>query len=111
MRTGRMVLHTRYPDLSSEGFLALSKSPPVIYITSGSYAEVACYGCNHLNVPTSTIRCIISEEEKPREDDGWNFFSSVIEEDLAAGRTPLMCVANVHSTIFQTHSVAKLKVS
>ena len=111
VRTVRMVLHTRYPDLSSEGFLALTKSPPVIYITSGTYAEVASYVCNHLNLPTSTIRCIISEEEKPREDDGWNFFSSVIEEDLAAGRTPLMCVANVHSTIFQTHSVAKLKVS
>lgn len=111
VRTVRMVLHTKYPDLSSEGFLALTKSPPVIYITSGTYAEVASYVCNHLNLPASTIRCIISEEEKPREDDSWNFFSSVIEEDLAAGRMPLMCVANVHSTIFQTHSVAKLKVS
>lgn len=111
VRTVRMVLHTKYHDLTSEGFLALTKSPPVIYITSGTYAEVAKYVCNHLNLPTSTIRCIISEEGKPMNDDGWSFFSSIIEEDLAAGRTPLMCVANVHSTIFQTHSVAKLKVS
>ena len=37
-------------------------------------------------------------------------FQAAIEEDKSKGRTPLMCVANVHSTIFQKQSVAQLQV-
>ena len=41
---------------------------------------------------------------------GLESFQAAIEEDKAQGRTPLMCVANVHSTIFQKQSVSKLQV-
>ena len=41
---------------------------------------------------------------------GLESFQAAIEEDKANGRTPLMCVANVHSTIFQKQAVSKLQV-
>ena len=56
VRTARMVLHDNYPELATEGFLALSSAPPVLYITSSTYAEVAQYVCTQLGLPTSTIR-------------------------------------------------------
>ena len=76
VRTVRMVLHDKYPDLATEvsilahssiflyfyyfnfskGFLALSSAPPVLYITSSTYAEVAQYVCTQLGLPASTIR-------------------------------------------------------
>ena len=34
VRTVRMVLHSKYPNLVTDGFMALSSSPPVLYITS-----------------------------------------------------------------------------
>ena len=34
VRTVRMVLHSKYPSLVTDGFIALSSSPPVLYITS-----------------------------------------------------------------------------
>ena len=46
----------------------------------------------------------------PSEDDTTCFasFKQTIEEDAAAGKKPLMCIANVHSTLFQKHSVSEL---
>merc|ERR1719270_1233850 len=105
VRVVRLVLHTNYPNLASEGFLALAASPPVVYITSATYSEVAQYVCSQLNLPSSTIRFIA-----PSEDDSTSFasFQKTIEEDKAAGEKPLMCIANVHSTLFQKHSVSQL---
>ena len=70
VRVARMVLHQKYPQLATEvgsndvpalnycfqGFLALTSSPPVLYITSSTYAEVAGYVCTQLGLPASTIR-------------------------------------------------------
>jgi len=105
VRTVRMVLHDKYPQLVSEGFLAMASAPPVLYITSRTYTEVAQYVCNHLNLPSSTIRYVCGEEG----DGSMDAFQAAIEEDKSKGRTPLMCVANVHSTIFQKQSVAQLQ--
>ena len=46
----------------------------------------------------------------PSEDDTASFasFKQTIEDDKAAGKKPLMCIANVHSTLFQKHSVSEL---
>merc|ERR1719189_2591782 len=105
VRVVRLVLNVNYPNLISEGFIALAASPPVVYITSATYSEVAQYVCSQLNLPSSTIRFI-----SPCEDDTTSFasFKKTIEEDKAAGKKPLMCIANVHSTLFQKHSVSEL---
>jgi len=105
VRVVRLVLHTNYPNLTSDGFVALAASPPVVYITSATYSEVAQYVCSQLNLPSSTIRFIA-----PSEDDTASFasFKQTIEDDKAAGKKPLMCIANVHSTLFQKHSVSEL---
>ena len=87
------MLHDKFPSLVTEGFLALAAAPPVLYITSRTYTEVAQYVC--------------SGDE---DGSGLDTFAAAIAEDAAAGRTPLMCVANVHSTIFQKQSVSKLQV-
>ena len=110
VRTVRMVLHDKYPNMVSEGFLAMASSPPVLYITSRTYTEVAHYVCTHLNLPTSTVRYVCGGDEG-ETSGGLESFQAAIEEDKANGKTPLMCVANVHSTIFQKQSVAKLQVS
>merc|ERR1719195_2215750 len=106
VRTVRMVLQDKFPSLVTEGFLALAAAPPVLYITSRTYTEVAQYVCSHLNLPASTIRYVCSGDE---DGSGLDTFAAAIAEDAAAGRTPLMCVANVHSTIFQKQSVSKLQ--
>jgi len=106
VRTARMVLHQNYPDLATEGFLALISSPPVLYITSSTYAEVAQYVCTQLGLPSSTIRFVSPSEE---DVTGFESFQKVVDADKAAGRTPLMCVANVHSTLFQKQTVSKLQ--
>lgn len=106
VRTARMVLHENYPDLATEGFLALASSPPVLYITSSTYAEVAQYVCTQLGLPSSTIRYVSPSEE---DVTGFESFQKVVDADKAAGKTPLMCVANVHSTIFQKQTVFELQ--
>eukprot|EP00092_Neocalanus_flemingeri_P014901 GFUD01016093.1.p1 GENE.GFUD01016093.1~~GFUD01016093.1.p1 ORF type:complete len:800 (+),score=220.63 GFUD01016093.1:61-2460(+) len=106
VRTVRMVLHDNYPDLATEGFLALTPAPPVLYITSSTYAEVAQYVCTQLGLPSSTIRYV-----SPNEEDvtGFESFQKALDADKEAGKTPLMCIANVHSTIFQKQTVTKLQ--
>ena len=72
---------------------------------------MAQYVCNHLNLPISTIRYVCPEEGAEQSNNtGLEMFQAALEEDKAAGRTPLMCVANVHSTVFQKQSVSKLQV-
>jgi hypothetical protein len=56
VRTVRLVLHTRYTGLATEGFPVLAASPPVLYITSATYSEVAHYVCSQLNLPVSTVK-------------------------------------------------------
>jgi hypothetical protein len=36
-----------------------------------------------------------------KKEDGLAAVEEIIMEDKAAGRLPIMCVANVHSAIFQ----------
>ena len=108
VRTVRMVLHEKYPTLVTEGFLAMSSAPPVIYITSRTYTEVGQYVCTQLGLPASTVRFVCGADDE--QTAGLEMFQAAIASDLAGGRTPLMCVANVHSTIFQSQSVAKLQV-
>ena len=108
VRTVRMVLHDKYPSLVTDGFLAMASSPPVLYITSRTYTEVGQYVCTQLGLPASTIRYVCGGDEE--QSVGLEMFQAALDEDIAGGRTPLMCVANVHSTIFQRQSVAKLQV-
>ena len=108
VRTVRMVLHDKYPTLLTDGFLAMTSSPPVLYITSRTYTEVGQYVCTQLGLPSSTIRYVCGGDED--QSVGLEMFQAALDEDIAGGRTPLMCVANVHSTIFQKQSVAKLQV-
>jgi hypothetical protein len=50
-----------------------------------------------LGLPRSTVRVLKLETKK--EDTA--AVEEVIMEDKAAGRLPIMCIANVHSAIFQ----------
>lgn len=44
--------------VQEEGFAALSGSPPVIYITTTTYLEVAQYVCIQLGLPKSSVRYV-----------------------------------------------------
>ena len=46
-----MALHKHYPKMAIDGFEALFSRPPVIYLTSSTYIEIAHYVCLHLGLP------------------------------------------------------------
>ena len=104
VRTVRLVLHSTFPELATQGFIALAAAPPVIYITSATYSEVAEFVCQQLGLPLSSARLV-----PPDPAHGFTAFQAALAEDRAAGRTPLCCVANVHSTLFQQQSVCELQ--
>ena len=58
VRTVRMVLHEKFPSLATEGFMSLVSAPPVLYITSSTYTDVANYVCTQLGLPTSAVRLV-----------------------------------------------------
>ena len=51
----RMALHQHYPKMSQDGFEALFSRPPVIYLTSNTYVDIAHYVCMQLGLPLSTV--------------------------------------------------------
>jgi len=105
VRTVRMVLHHRYPTLQEGGFAALVPSPPVIYITTSTYLEAAEYICVQLSLPKSTVKLVT-----PGEDENeFSWLEKVVDQDAAAGLTPLMCIANVHSSLFHSQSLTTLQ--
>lgn len=105
VRTVQMVLHHSYPDLQEEGFAALASSPPVIYITTTTYLEVATYICIQLGLPKSTVRLVSPQDE----EDNFQSFRAALAADREQGRRPLFCLANVHSTLFHRQNVTALQ--
>lgn len=91
----RMSLHKHYPKMGQDGFEALFSRPPVIYLTSSTYVDIAHYVCLQLGLPQSTVRVLRPDIDKE------NGIEAVFNEDKAAGRLPILCIANVHSSLFQ----------
>ena len=50
-----MALHQHYPKMCQDGFEALFSRPPVIYLTSNTYVDIAHYVCMQLGLPLSTV--------------------------------------------------------
>jgi len=101
VKISRMTLHQHYPKMVQDGFEALFSRPPVIYLTSGTYVDIAHYVCVQLGLPLSTIRVIRSDLEQEEA------LEAIFNEDKAAGRLPILCIANVHSSLFQSFSPSK----
>ena len=85
--------------------LILDFSPPVIYLTSNTYLDIAHHVCLQLGLPLSTVRVLNSTSTKGDDADGEvdakMKMEEVFNEDKAAGRMPILCIANVHSSLFQ----------
>ena len=94
----RMALHKQYPKMGQDGYEALYSRPPVIYLTSNTYSDIAHYVCMQLGLPLSTVRVLRPEADK--ED----MVEAIFQEDKAAGRLPILCIANVHSSLYQSLS-------
>ena len=92
----RMALHRNYPKMVQDGFEALFSRPPVIYLTSNTYVDIAHYVCVQLGLPMSTVRVLRPDLDQEEA------INAVFEEDRAAGRLPILCMANVHSSLFQS---------
>ena len=57
VRTVRLVMHRRNPNLEIDGFVAMvTVGPPVMYITTSSYLEAAEYICLQLALPKSAVK-------------------------------------------------------
>ncbi len=99
VKVARLALHRRYPKMATDGFEALFSRPPVVYLTSSTYQDSLAYVCRQLGLPLSCVRLIklAGEEGASPEQE----VEKMIQEDKAAGRMPVLCVANVHSSIIQ----------
>ncbi len=103
VKIARLSLHKHYTKMSQDGFEALYSRPPLIYLTSGTYIEIAHYVCVQLGLPLSTIRVLrtdLASEEA---------LETLMKEDKAAGRCPILCIANVHSSLFQGFNPSKVQ--
>ena len=82
-------------------------SPPVIYLTSNTYLDIAHHVCLQLGLPLSTVRVISTANIKGANSDGEVDaklkMEEILSEDKAAGRLPILCIANVHSSLFQVN--------
>ena len=100
MKLCRLTLHKHYSTrMSSDGFKAFFSHPPVIYLTSNTYQETMQLVCKQLGLPASTIRLLRIDEGEEKE--ALKVVEAAFEEDKAAGKLPIMCVANVHSSLVQ----------
>jgi hypothetical protein len=87
--------------MASEGFEALFSRPPVIYLTSNTYHETMGHVCRQLGLPASTVRLLKIGGGDGQEKDAVKAVEAAFEEDRASGKMPVMCVANVHSSLVQ----------
>ncbi len=90
--------------MTADGFEALFSRPPVVYLTSNTYQETMAHVCRQLGLPASTVR-LLKVDPAASGEDAVKAVEAAFEEDRAAGRTPMMCVANVHSSLVQSLDV------
>lgn len=103
VKIARMALLKHYPKMATDGFEALYSRPPIIYLTSNTYVEIGHYVCLQLGLPLSSIKVL-------RPDlDNEEALEAIFNEDKAAGKLAIACIANVHSSLFQGFSPTKLE--
>ena len=93
-------------------FLFTIFRPPVIYLTSNTYLDIAHHVCLQLGLPLSTVRVLNSNgcgvEATNGGIDAELKMEEIFNEDKAAGRLPTLCIANVHSSLFQVIIIIKV---
>lgn len=98
-----MALHKHYPKMATDGYECLFSKPPVIYLTSSTYLDTLQFVCRQLGLPLSTIHLLkVAPTESGSAAE--KSIEKSIEEDKAAGKLPILCVANVHSALIQVHT-------
>lgn len=100
LRLTRMVLHSRYPKYSSEGYEALYTRPPVIYYNDTTRPGLGQYLCSQLGLPLS---CLSSVPCNTMFGSEYKMDVSVLEkmilEDISAAKTPLLVVASAGTSL------------
>ena len=93
------------PRLTPFLYLFTFFRPPVIYLTSNTYLDIAHHVCLQLGLPLSTVRVLNSNGSGVEATNGGIDaelkMEEIFNEDKAAGRLPTLCIANVHSSLFQ----------
>ena len=78
-------------------------------MTSNTYLDIAHHVCLQLGLPLSTVRVLNTTFSKSENGDGEVDaklkMEEVFNEDKAAGRMPILCIANVHSSLFQVYRI------
>ncbi|TRY79717.1 hypothetical protein TCAL_01984 [Tigriopus californicus] len=100
----RIALYKHYPKMATDGYECLFSKPPVIYLTSNTYLDTIQFVCRQLGLPLSTIQLLkIAPNEVGAAAE--KSIEKSIEDDKAAGKLPIFCVANVHSALNQNVDV------
>lgn len=100
LRLSRMVIHSRYPKYSTEGYEALYTRPPVIYYNDTTRPGLGQYLCSQLGLPLS---CLSSVPCNTMLGSEYKMDVSVLEkmilEDISAAKTPLLVVASAGTSL------------
>lgn len=100
LRICRMCLHIKFPRFTAEGYEALYARPPVIYLSAAAKPNLGQYLCTQLGLPLSCLSivpCNTVFGSSYKMDIA--SLERLLQEDLAAARTPLLLVAYAGSPI------------
>ncbi|XP_017782097.1 PREDICTED: pyridoxal-dependent decarboxylase domain-containing protein 1 [Nicrophorus vespilloides] len=100
VRVTRMMLHYKYPRYLEDGALAYSASPPTIYSSMASPLGVVQHLCRQLGLPLSCVRPVpVNTHFGSQYTMDVAALQKMIAEDISAGRSPLLVVADAGTPI------------
>ncbi|XP_065161723.1 putative pyridoxal-dependent decarboxylase domain-containing protein 2 isoform X2 [Atheta coriaria] len=100
VRITRMILHYKYPRYLEDGALAYTAAPPTIYSSVASPLGVVQHLCRQLELPLSCVRPVpVHTHFGSQYTMDCTALQKMLTEDMNAGRTPLIVIADVGTPI------------
>uniref|UniRef100_A0A8D0CH88 Pyridoxal-dependent decarboxylase domain-containing protein 1 n=1 Tax=Scleropages formosus TaxID=113540 RepID=A0A8D0CH88_SCLFO len=95
LKVCRLVIHTRYDDYTTDGFVALSSRQPVIYQSAACRPGLGQHLCSQLGLPLSclcSVPCNTMFGSQHQMDVA--LLDRLIKDDVDSGKLPLLLIAN-----------------
>ncbi|MBN3320975.1 PDXD1 protein, partial [Atractosteus spatula] len=95
IRVCRLVIHSRYEDYSTEGFMVLNCKQPVIYQSAACRQGLGQHLCTQLGLPLSslcTVPCNTMFGSQHQMDVA--LLDRLVKDDVDSGKLPLLLIAN-----------------
>ncbi|XP_022911042.2 pyridoxal-dependent decarboxylase domain-containing protein 1 [Onthophagus taurus] len=100
VRVTRMMLHYKFPRFLEDGALAYTSALPMIYSSVASPLGVVQHLCRNLGLPLACVRPVpVNTHFGSQYTMDVSALQRLIAEDITAGRTPLIVIADVGTFI------------